>query len=477
MDHQTATYRVALLLSGSVLTEETAEGYRLPHLCILRWRRLAQQLRQAIQATFNLEVVILDYLVEDTSSTPCVVAEVLDPGSHPALKSIGVNDISVQELSEPERRQLASILDGHARNPTCSAGWIKAASAWAERVSGAALASVHPFEQYNAGRGFALLRFRAENGTAYWLKATGAPNTHERAVTEVLAELCSGLVPRVLDSSVEWNAWLMAEETRGSDDLPLESCAAVRFLESAAQSMAELQVKTIGHTCRILKAGAFDQSLTAFAAQSATLFSYIDEAMSVQLSTKVPRIERQRVQEIHDVFNLACERLDEIGLPESVLHGDMNVGNIMVGSSRCQFIDWAETYIGNPLITLQHMLLLNQAENLYERARVDALVKAKYRGVLSQVCDPAAIDEASIYMPLIAAYAALYGRGDWTNTDVRNAAHRQGYARNIARYMDRAAKDPILLRSLEMPCSNTARSCGRSVRRFGDEVSREWSNV
>lgn len=54
---------------------------------------------------------------------------------------------------------------------------------------------------------------------AYWLKATGAPNTHERAVTAVLAELCPGLLPRVLDSNAEWNAWLMAEDATGSDDL------------------------------------------------------------------------------------------------------------------------------------------------------------------------------------------------------------------------------------------------------------------
>ncbi len=478
---ETVEYRIVLVdpHARALLAVRTADGYRLPRVSIPEWTRLAYQLRKAIQAMLELDVVILDLFAADAPASPSVVAEVINSGAHSDLKTVVVDDIPPSDLPERERGLVNAILNGNAQSPFCRVGWIDAAIVWVEKESGRALSPRGNFEQYNAGGGFSLVRFRSEGEAAYWLKATGEPNTHELAVTSVLSNLCQGFLPRLIDSNAAWNAWLMAEEATGRDSLPEGPCAVLPLLEDAVQSMAEVQVRTVGHTEKLLEAGAFDQSLATFSSCSAILFPYLEEAMTMQTSTKVPRIEKRRLQELHRIFDSACTRLSNLGLPETVVHGDMNIGNILVGPSHCQFIDWAEAYIGNPLITLQHLLLLNQVESQSERTKINEVLKDRYRSVLSKVCDPSVIDEAYTYMPLVAAYAALYGRGDWITSDLRNAPHRQAYARNIARHMDRAARDPVLLSVLGGSFNREARHAAPPRDSSGNDgrASSEWSRV
>jgi hypothetical protein len=106
--------------------------------------------------------------------------------------------------------------------------------------------------------------------------------------------------------------------------------------------------------------------------------------------------------------------------------------------------------VGNPLITFEHLLLLNQGAPPGRRELNAHKLKDRYRATLSKVCDPQVIDEGLLYSPVLAAYSALYGRGGWlsTSTPIRNDPPRQAYVRNLARHIDLAAKDPQLLESL-----------------------------
>ena len=115
---------------------------------------------------------------------------------------------------------------------------------------------------------------------------------------------------------------------------------------------------------------------------------------------------------------------------------------------RCRFIDWSEAYLGNPLITLQHLLLLNKLENSQIRHSINLLLKQSYARVWAASCDSNALEEGFLYAPILAAASTLYGRGDWLNSTTRNDPRRQSFARTLARYMDRAAREPGLLEAL-----------------------------
>ena len=273
-------------------------------------------------------------------------------------------------------------------------------------------------------------------------------HTHQFSTTALLSELAGEYLPEIIASKPEWNAWLMPAAGATIEALPAEPSELLSLLECVVVSMAELQIRTVGHTQDLLRAGAFDQSVEVLATHSRQLFDYLEEAMDMQTSTRVSPIGRTRLTEIRNIFDETCGRMGEIDLPETVIHGDLSTGNLAMRGRGCRFIDWSEAYVGNPLVSLQHILLLNQAGSPELRALMNRVLIDRYRRVIERECDRASIDEALVYMPLLAAASTLYGRGDWIETTSQERGRSHAYARSLARYMDRAASDPILLNAL-----------------------------
>lgn len=444
--HETVEYRTVIVepQSRGILGQATVHGYRLPRVLIPRWVRPAQQLRDAIRTGWSLNVLILEFINEDDASTPCVVAELLAPSDDSTLDKIPLGKISGSDLSVGERFALMSLLNGENGSPLSRIGWIDTASAWVETVTGQKISSKSEVDQLNAGGAFTLLRFRAENGMDYWMKATGEPNAHELPITSLLSELCGEYLPHFIASRHDWNAWLMCGGGSPFSNLPTDSVTLFGLLEDAVESMAELQLRAMGRDQDLLQAGAVDQGVNVLLAHSDALFTYLEECMRSQTTRKVHRIDKIRLQELKQIFERVCERMDVLGVPNSVVHGDMSLANILKGNGHCQFIDWCEAYVGNPLITLQHLLLLNQITNPGLKKFIDRQLMARYRSAISKACSEEAINEGLIYMPLVAAASALYGRGGWLTTSRREEPHRQAYARTLARHMERAAGSPTL---------------------------------
>jgi aminoglycoside phosphotransferase (APT) family kinase protein len=246
----------------------------------------------------------------------------------------------------------------------------------------------------------------------------------------------------------EWNAWLMTEEAWGLDGGPTTPYGTIRILGLATLSLADLQIRTAGLESELLGAGAFDQRLHRIRADADMLFGYMGEAMSLQTSTKVSRIETRRLQEIRSFFEEACDRVGRLNIPSTIVHGDMNLGNLVFNEDRCQIIDWCEGYVGHPLVTFQHLLLLNPIHEPRVRGSVEGELRAIYQGAMGTVCDARQMEEGFLYMRILAAAAALYGRGDWLHSDLRYNPRRQEYARSVARHMDRAACEPAFLEAV-----------------------------
>jgi hypothetical protein len=163
---------------------------------------------------------------------------------------------------------------------------------------------------------------------------------------------------------------------------------------------------------------------------------------------KVPPLDTMRLHEVKSILKSVCSRARAIGIPDTVVHGDLNCGNILYGCGHCQFIDWSEAYVGHPLVSLQHLLLVAKVENPDLGRVIDQRLKQRFRDTWARTCDPADFDLAFSLMPMLAVASTLYGRGDWLTTRRRDDPHHESNVRALARHMDRAARDPELVEAL-----------------------------
>jgi hypothetical protein len=443
-------YRVILIdpTSRRVLGHTEGSVFHLLRVSIPTGSRIARRLRVEMLRKWGIDVVVLDLLPNGEGNTSCAVAELLKTDTPIRFSAARADEIPDNELTEPERTQLLRVLADEVPNPFSRIGWLNEAIAWVESTTGYNLNPTSGVEQYNAGGAFTLLHLSMEGGQSYWLKATGAPNSHERQMTQLLSTLCPSSLPRIIAEKADWNAWLMTDEALGLTSLPTDPDDLVRLFGRAVQSLAELQVKTVGRESMLFGAGALDQRLDVIRKNVNELFDYIAEAMSLQTSAKVPRIETGRLKEMRDILEKLCDHVERLDIPSSILHGDMNLGNLIFTEDHCQFIDWCEGYVGHPLVTFQHLLLLNSVEDLTVKARVDDALKETYKAAMSTVCNLQHLTEGFTCMAFLAAASTLYGRGNWPSGDLRNDARHLGYARSVARYMDRSAREPAFLKAL-----------------------------
>ncbi|WP_420237172.1 phosphotransferase family protein [Telmatobacter bradus] len=433
---ETVEYRLVLIqpASGAVLAVDAIDGCRLPRVSIPQWTRPAQQLRKVIRATWGAETLILDIFRMNDGSTSCVAAELLDGRIPLTLRAVELDHILNSELVEAEYSALVSLLYGKGKNPLSRIGWIDEAIAWIEETTGRTISSRNDIEQFNVGGAFALLRFHTEDDHAYWLKATGAPNDHEFAFTVCLSELCPNSLPPLIAKKKDWNAWLTAEAGTPLCDPPSKES-----LVGAAEGFASLQLRTVGCVDVLLSAGAFDQRPSILRSHIDAITAYLIDAMARQTSTKALPLSRKRLLELAETLRAACRHMETLGIPDALIHNDLNAGNILYDGVRCVFTDWSEAAIGNPFLSCERLCQLNPEH----RETVCSVYRRSWSGRLSD----ASIGEAFALMPLLAIYAYLYGRGDWfAGGAIRPQV--ESYARSLARHMDHAAKAPALLEVL-----------------------------
>jgi aminoglycoside phosphotransferase (APT) family kinase protein len=169
--------------------------------------------------------------------------------------------------------------------------------------------------------------------------------------------------------------------------------------------------------------------------------------MELQTSMRVLPLGVARLAEIGTILKDACGAMQRLNIPATVIHNDLSRGNILLAEDHCVFTDWCEASVGNPFLALQHLLLLlPRGEKDAEVGRFDVMCAYKQRWLDSLT--PRQIDQAFALMPVLAMVSHLYGRGDWLRSTRRAEPQIQGYARSLARHMDRATRNPSLLEAL-----------------------------
>jgi hypothetical protein len=447
-------YRLALVLpqSRQLLGIASFTAPELPIVRVPLWERPAEQLTKQIEARWKITAIILDILPGQESDSPCAVGEVrtdswdFESEGFDVTQPAEVSDIS---LADSQRHSLETILLGieTSRGAFSRIGWIEEAQRWIQAsIDDHRVTFTNEIRQLNGGGTFCLLRLGTQSGAAYWIKGVGDPNVDEFAITGFLARHCPEYLPPVVAMRSDWNAWVMEEfgSSLHDSDSPDD-------FRRAACRLGDLQRALSGKSEELLAARCADHRSGVLNSRIDEIIDYLDGAMRQQSSTGVAPLTTARLHEIRSILHSACRVLEELRIPDSIMHGDISPGSILSNGDNCLFTDWCEAYVGCPFITFEQFCVHVARKNAESGSWIPSL-RSIYKSCWLDVLTESQLEIGFQLSPLISVLSNLYGRGDWLQSPKRHEDSFMGYARSLARHMDRIARTPGLT---EVLCRRT----------------------
>jgi hypothetical protein len=279
------------------------------------------------------------------------------------------------------------------------------------------------FEQFNADSMFSLIRFET-NGGAVWFKAVGAHNSREFGITLALAKLCPAQLPTILASKSEWRAWLAAD----ASGVCLRATRAAHVWEDAAANIAQLQIRCMSASGAMHSAGARDLASASLRLQAELFFSYVASSQVIRPESIVPTLVPEELEDIKSAVQNSLLHLEALDLPDTIGHMDLNPGNIFSTDRGCVFLDWAESYVGNPFFSFEYLLQHFRqavAPGVLEEDRFREAYFAPWQAVVSSE----AMETAMSFVPLAALFA--YATTLWS-ASIRCEAENMSLTRYLA---------------------------------------------
>jgi hypothetical protein len=444
------TYRAIVLGRGGIdlLLVRTAGRFVLPTVEIPRCERVAANLTSALKIKYGCEAVCLfspDKAVLPPPGNTCnyqVLELIRTTTEHkPPAEWLRVNCLSEKEFADPtdyaiaQRSVIKSTGQASAvQEPFVRVGWFRQLQDWAEQtIRPRGLHLTGTFSQLNASPAFSLVRFDT-SGPAVWFKAVGEPNLHEFPITLALAKCLPGHVPQVLGTRPEWKGWL-ALEAKGID---LGQSSDLRDWQTAAESLAKLQLESLHHVGVIIEAGARELTPFYLSAMTRPFFAVMNELMEQQGRTPPPMLTRPELMMLCDRLDESLSVMEKLRLPYTLGHLDPNPGNIFLSQSGITFLDWAEAYIGNPFLSFQYLLEHFRRTVSRDLEATQGILEA-YAQHWRSLISPQTLKRTLAFTPLVAAftYAALDGL--WRDPVRRQNQRFASYLRSMTRHMHREA--------------------------------------
>jgi hypothetical protein len=440
-------FRILLLRkSGSeLLVSGEGSPITLPRVQIPKWERVAENVIDAVRKRYGVSALCL-FTPEVPSTTTdgeerlYQVMEVKDaraaaPEQTRWLRLSSLLDQSFADAQDfvaitEMLRQLAEFQRGGALGPFARPGWIDELSSWVQsEIEPYGLRLTGKLRQLNASPTFALVRLET-NGQAVWFKAVGEPNLREFPISVALSSLLPEFVPAVIAIHSAWHGWLTLESAGSAlDEAPGTSAWA-----RAGETLADVQIASIGKTTQLLEAGCRDLRVVSLLALVDPFLEVISRLMKQQRKTSPPVLGRSQLQMLGIQIKAALSAWALLNIPDTLGHLDFNPGNILCSPDRCVFLDWAEAYVGPPILTLeylrQHLVRLRGEEISLAADVVEPYEKA-WRRIVSAEALSAGLDLA----PVLAVFAYAAGTRVWQDPTRVREPKTAAYLRSLTRRM------------------------------------------
>jgi hypothetical protein len=403
--YKVAILRGASLDSSEILLETSPDGVRLPEFEIRKYQRPAQELINGIRERYRFETVAMatphltpsvDPSQPDVPQPFLYVLECLSQES-PAPAGNCWLPVALAELQHAEDPQIGVALDQLTapQGPFARAGWSARLTDW---IRGLGVPVTGVFRQIHGDHLFAIVRFEALHGPAVWFKAVGEPCLTEWYVTPALAAENPDCFPRLLGTLPEWRGWLM-EEASGKllfhhDDY--------ESWQRAVTALAQLQLRYVAQTGRLLLLGCKDQRLSGLRQDIAPFFEAMVEVMARQQSERVERLDRTTLMRMADDAHRVLDSAEGLRIPDSLTHGDFGPHNVIVDDFSAKFIDWAEASVGPAFSTLEYFLVWRK-KRFPDRDEWSAPLRKAYTDVWRDIVPAHAAREHARIAPALTA--------------------------------------------------------------------------
>lgn len=436
--------QVALIHPGDevMYLERHGDTLKLPTVAIPAASRTAHAVQEAVFSAWSIKSFVLDCSRDDREIllATCLVLSDLPPRIlHPVCLRTYLDSF----CDTKRREHLARIMEDKHPSVFSNISWHRKAVSWIEGVTGESLSSMEEIVQLKCGPSAFLACFPMQNGRQYWMKATTGSHRHEAELTRFLSSLFDEdgssrrPVPKVIATHPEWNAWLTAGISEAYDIAEFSVTETREMLLKAADSLARLQREAHRHQEELFRLGASDQLCEMMLRSLPHIRPFLIDAMARQSSSKAPQLNNSDIDLICDELEEALQSPEVQKMPASILHGDLNEGNLLLGES-VQFIDWNEAYVGPCCISLQHLLLLNRHVDQEAQQAISASVVPQYIAAWSDIAPPHQMRKGLSAMDLLGAFSVIHGRGPWPSTRRSEPETYLAYVRMLTRHMHRA---------------------------------------
>ncbi|ROR65500.1 aminoglycoside phosphotransferase family protein [Agrococcus jenensis] len=223
-------------------------------------------------------------------------------------------------------------------------GWFDLVEAWIDAVLAPSgrrrTGPVEPFRLWSIS---AVVRVPTDGGEL-WCKASCDHFRREASIHAAVERLLPDLVPRLVAIERD-EGWLLMEPMDGTeqDEQPAGTAAEV------AQRWAAAQLEAIEHVPALLAAGlehrGADATIAAFLRLLAT-------SAELELLTDAELADVRAAADRAVALTRACW---EAGIPETLAHGDLHLGNVAWDGRALRIFDWTDGCVSHPFLDATHL--------------------------------------------------------------------------------------------------------------------------
>ena len=233
------------------------------------------------------------------------------------------------------------------RPPWARVGWYEEASNWSYlELSQLGYEKIAPIECIKSWSISCVLKITTNAGIFYLKQASTLPLfCDEPVVTKELANLFPNHIPKVVSINRQHH-WLLLQDF----GKPIGERVSVKIQQNIYSLLAQIQIKSLEYQDRLLDIGCLDRRLNILQSQINPL---IEEAATL---SELSSVEISQLQNLAPYLKNLCLQLASYNIPETLVHGDLHLGNVAINEENYLFFDWTDSCITHPFFDLFSLL-------------------------------------------------------------------------------------------------------------------------